>query len=79
MGSKKVFAKVAKFASVESVPIVKPNDNTFTTQEYAKEIGLGRVQANARLSELLAQGVLRRVKFYYSGGVRLAWEYIKRG
>jgi len=66
-------------ADTDDVPIVKPNDNTFTTQENRKEIGLQTAQANARLRALLAQGVLRRVKFYYSGGVRLAWEYIKRG
>lgn len=51
--------------------------NVFLSSDYAKEMGLSREAARARLDKLIDSGVLRRVRTRRNGNWRPAYEYIE--
>lgn len=71
-GVKNFFSKLSIDAPLAEGP------NVFLTREYEKFLGLSRAQTNVRLTKLIAEGKVRRVRTLRGGKVVSALEYIEK-
>lgn len=75
MPSKRILDRIQ--AEFNDAP-VKNGSRVFTTQEYARSIGVARRTAWDRVSKLLERGKLRKVRTRRGKKIVPAWELLSR-